>query len=83
MFIHKQLIYRADFPPHLFWPDSQVEVEARLQQQILHVIRVDGEVEIQRVSQQLEGFLIAVTASKQTEQMMQLNRVFQVSSTRF
>lgn len=46
--------------PHLFWPDAQVEVEARLQQQVLDVVWVDREVEIQRVSQQLVGLLVAL-----------------------
>lgn len=46
--------------PDLFWPDTQVEVEAGLQQQVLHVIWVDGEVEVQRVSEQLVGFLITL-----------------------
>lgn len=46
--------------PDLFWPDTQVEVEAGLQQQVLHIIGVDGEVEVQRVSEQLVGFLITL-----------------------
>lgn len=36
--------------PDLFWPDTQVEVEPGLQQQVLHIVWVDGEVEVQRVS---------------------------------
>lgn len=36
-----------------------MEVESRLQQQILHVVRVDGEVEIQGVPQQLVRLLAA------------------------
>lgn len=48
--------------PDLLWPDAQVEVEARLQQQVLHIIWVDSEVEVQRVSQQLVGFLITLPA---------------------
>lgn len=35
---------------YLFWPNSQVKVEASLEQQILHIIWVDCEVEVQRVS---------------------------------
>lgn len=46
--------------PDLFWPDTQVEVEAGLQQQVLHVIWVEGEVEVQRVSEQLVRFLITL-----------------------
>lgn len=53
--------------PDLFWPDAQVEVEASLQQQVLHIIRVDSEVEVQGVSQQLVGFLITFTEIIKTE----------------
>lgn len=52
--------------PDLLRPDAQVEVEASLQEQVLHIVRVDGEVEVQRVSQQLVGLLIAVPDRKHT-----------------
>ena len=52
----------------LFWPDAQMEVEPRLQQQVLHVIWVDGEVEVQRVSQQLVGLLVALAERNQAVQ---------------
>ena len=37
----------------LLGPDAQVEIEASLQEEVLHVVRADGEVEIQGVSQEL------------------------------
>lgn len=52
--------------PDLLRPDAQVEVEPCLQQQVLHIVGVDGEVEVQRVSQELVGFLIAVPNRKRT-----------------
>lgn len=59
---------------NLFWPDSQVKVEASLQQQILNVIWIDGEVEIQRVPQQLIRFLIALPDGQNTMQLIQLKQ---------
>lgn len=52
--------------PDLLRPDAQVEVEAGLQQQVLHIVGVDGEVEVQGVSQQLVGLLIALPDRKHT-----------------
>lgn len=52
--------------PDLFWPDAQMEVEAGLQQQVLHIIRIDSEVEVQRVSQQLVGFFITLPKKPQS-----------------
>lgn len=45
-----------------------MEVEAGLQQQVLHIVWVDGEVEVQGVSQQLVGLLIALPKGKHTMQ---------------
>lgn len=55
------MVFAAD----LLGPDSQVEVESCLQQQILHIIRVDGEVEIQRVPQQLVRLLTAFSVQRE------------------
>ena len=58
----------------LLWPDAKVEVEASLQQQVLDVVGVDGEVEVQRVPQQLVGLLITLSArSHTTLKLMQFN----------
>lgn len=60
--------------PDLFWPDAQVEVEACLKQQVLHIIWVDSEVEVQRVSQQLVGFLIAFPERNHKVQVKKFNQ---------
>lgn len=53
--------------PNLLRPDAQVEVEASLKQQVLHIVGVDGEVEVQGVSEQLVGLLIALPDRKHNQ----------------